>query len=118
MIPFFRPNGSDGNGHWIVRVPNVLFGSSPDGAFPANGTCTNPIQPTDPPYDGAAAYTFRERGTTGDGFEFINFHFSTHQRTTTVRYPQVSRTQMDTLGSTSTVTWSGTITAVMCPGVS
>jgi len=71
-----------------------------------------------PPYDGAAAYTFRERGTTGDGFEFINFHFSTHQRTTTVRYPQVSRTQMDTLGSTSTVTWSGTITAVMGPGVS
>ncbi len=118
MIPFSDSNGSDGNGHWTVHVPNVLFGSAPDGAFPANATCTNPIQPTDPAYDGAALYTFRERGTAGDGFEFINFHFSTHQRTTTVRYPQVSRTQTDSLGSTSTVTWSGTITAVMGPGVS
>jgi hypothetical protein len=117
-IPFSDANGSDGNGHWTVRVPNVLFGSSPDGAFPANGTCTNPVQPTDPPSDVAALFTFRERGTTGDGFEFIDFHFSTHRPTTTVRYPQVSRTETDSLGSTSTVAWSGTITAVMGPGVS
>ena len=117
-IPLSDGNSSDGNGHWTVHVPSVLFGSAPDGSFPANGTCTNPIQPTDPPYDGAALYTFRERGATGDGFEFINFHFSTHQRTTTVRYPRVSRTETDSFGSTSTVAWSGTITAVMGPGVS
>ena len=117
-IPLSDANSSDGNAHWTVHVPNVLFGSAPDGSFPANGTCTNPIQPTDPPYDGAALYTFRERGATGDGFEFINFHFSTHQRTTTVRYPRVSRTETDSSGSTSTVAWSGTITAVMGPGVS
>jgi hypothetical protein len=53
-----------------------------------------------------------------DGFEDLTFHFSTHQPTTTAHYPQVSRTETDYGGSTSTVSWSGTITAVIGPGVS
>src|SRR5690242_19299585 len=89
------------------------------GTFPANATCTNPIPPTDPPYDGAALNTLQEFGaSTAEGFEFITFHFSTHRRITTVRYPRVSRTQTDTFGSTSTVMWSGVLTTVMGPGVS
>jgi hypothetical protein len=121
MIPFSTEGGSDGNGNWTVHVPNVLFGTAPDGAFPANATCTNPVSPSDPPYDGAAGYTLREHlnsGVSGEGFEDLTFHFSTHQPTTTAHYPQVSRTETDYGGSTSTVSWSGTITAVIGPGVS
>lgn len=121
MIPFELQGGGDGRGDWTVQVPNVLLGTAPDGTFPANATCTNPISPTDPPYDGAAGYTLREHansGVSGEGFEDLTFHFSTHHRTTTVYYPQASRTETDSAGSSSTVSWSGKLTAVIGPGVS
>lgn len=54
MIPFELEGGSDGRGHWTVTVPNVLFGTAPDGTFPANAPCTDPASPSDPPSDNAA----------------------------------------------------------------